>query len=154
MVLQAFILITSKEKTTVAIVSLATSALTIAYPATTNTYDVDVSISNRRRSPKMFGMIPDEGRGFAFFLMVMLSTFQVVARAFSTALLAATNPRWLLLWMSSDMLLYFCYKAFRRDLVYYLPLEGILKYANTFFPYSCEGSSRLSWLFSISESLR
>ena len=77
-------------------------------------------------------MIPDEGRGFVFCLMVMLSAFQVVEKAFSTALLAATNSMWLLFWLSADMLLFFVYKTLSQDLIHYMPLEGFVKYVSTF----------------------
>ena len=123
---------TSKERTFVAMFSLATSIVTIAYTATAISYDMDTSVKNRRQSPKLWGMIPDEGRGFVFFLIVMTATFQVVAKVFSTALLATTNASWLLLWLSGDMSLFFLYKICRSDLLYFTPGDGALKYITAF----------------------
>ena len=115
-----------------AMLSIATSTLTVAYTATTITYDQDVSVENRRRSPKLWGMIADEGRGRTFFLMVLISTFQLVAKVLSTALLATTNATWLVLWLSADLLLFFLYKIIRSDLFYYVPVEGVLLYVVAF----------------------
>ncbi len=105
-VLQTAALLTSPTKTPLAIFSLATSALSIAYAVTTMTFDMDTSPEKRRTSPELWGMIPDQGRGLVFILMVLLSMWQVVAKVFSVALLATTSAIWLIVWLSSDLLLY------------------------------------------------
>ena len=111
-----------------AILSLATSALTTAYASTTLSYDFDTEVIKRRRSPKQFGMVPDEGRGFVFFVMVLISTFQIGTKTFATALLAATNPIWLTIFITMETVAFYVYKLFMKDLIYYIPLEGAIKF--------------------------
>ena len=78
-------------------------------------------------------MVPDQGRGCVFILMVLLSTCQVAAKVFSIALIAATSALWLIVWLSSDLLLYMLYKAERRDFVYFMPgLTGAVKFVLAF----------------------
>ena len=97
------------------------------------TYDMDTSPVKRRQSPKLWGMIPDEGRGVVFVVMVMLSTFQMISKVFSTALLAATNSLLLVLWIMIDMAAYLIYKICKKDLTYFVPLEGAVKHFAAFF---------------------
>ena len=100
---------------------------------TTIVYDTDTSPEKRRVSPKLWGMIPDQGRGLVFLLLVLLGLFQTMTKVFSLALLATTNPRWLIVWLSVDYCLFFFYKIIRRDFVYYTPgLTGLLKYVIAF----------------------
>ena len=128
-VVQTVILINSPTRTGLAFFSLATSALTMAYTATTIVYDLDTSVARRRMSPQLFGMIPDEGRGLVFILMVLLALFQTAAKVFSVALLASTNFKWLGLWLSVDVGIFIAYKIARRDLVHFIPgLKGALKW--------------------------
>ena len=72
--------------------------------------------------------MPDEGRGFVFVLMVVMATLQMIAKVFSTALLALTEAAWLAIWITSDVLIFLCYKQIRRDLVVYVPMKGSIKY--------------------------
>ena len=67
-----------------------------------------------------------------FLVMVMLATLQMVSKVFSTALLAATNSILLVLWILLDTAVFFIYKKLRRDLTYFVPLEGAVKYVTAF----------------------
>ncbi len=80
----------------------------------------------------MYGYIPDVGRTKLFFVMFVLSFLQVVAKVFSTALLAQTNSKWLMIWMAVDIGLFLLYKQARNDLIYYVPLSGWVKYVMAF----------------------
>jgi hypothetical protein len=70
----------------------------------------------------MYGMIPDTGRGIAYFVMFSLAALQVLARGVTVALLGVTSMRWLLYYLGGDMLLFLLYKVLRRDMIYFLPL--------------------------------
>ena len=113
-------LVSSPQRNALAIASLSLSALSSANTVTTLFYDFDTDVSFRRKEPKMWGAIPDVGRGLVYALMVLLSTFQMTVKVFSISLLACTDTRWLGLWLSLDMLLYLGYKLLRRDFVYCL----------------------------------
>ena len=132
--LQLKIFLTSEKKTAAALLSLLMSAASTGYTSAVLSYDFDTSVANRRVSPLLHGMVPDQGRGFVFFLMFMLSTLQMVSKVFSTALLLLVNPTWLAIWFSADMGLYFCYKIVRRDLTHLTPgTQGAMKYLISFF---------------------
>ena len=131
-VLQTIILLSLKTRTPAAFVSIALSAASTAYTATTMSYDIDTSVMKRRQSPKLYGYIPGQGRALVFFLMFMLSLLQLLAKVFSTALLVMTNPLWLAIWLGADYALYIAYKIARRDFVYFVPMAGTLKYTLAF----------------------
>ena len=132
-ILQTSMYLKATEKTTSAAVSLFISAASTAYTSATLSYDFDTSVSKRRDSPKMYGYMPDEGRSQVFLLMFLLSLLQVATKVFATALLALTNFNWLVIWLASDMGLFFLYKIARRDLIYFVPLVGWTKFAMAVF---------------------
>ena len=133
-VLQLRIFLSTETKTTAALVSLLMSAASTGYTSATVSYDIDTSISKRRASPSMYGMVPDAGRGFVFLLMFLLATLQVVSKVFAVALLSLTSSTWLVIWLASDMCLFFLYKIARRDFVYCTPgVNGGVKYTVSVF---------------------
>ena len=60
--------------------------------------------------------------------MFILSVTQLVAKVFSTALLATTNPLWLIIWILADHTLHLIIKVARRDFFYFMRWTGIVKY--------------------------
>ena len=130
-VFQSFILLGSNTRTVAACVSIVLSSASTGFTAASMSYDFDTSVSKRRNSPKMYGYLPDEGRGVVFVLMFLLSVLQLVAKVFSTALLALTNPLWLIIWVSGDHLFYLGYKLARNDYIWYVPVTGISMYIGT-----------------------
>ena len=128
-VLQLTIFVTSDTKTLPALISLFLSAASTGYTSATLSYDHDTSVVKRRETPSSWGMVPDQGRGFVFFLMFVLSTLQVVSKVFATALLALTNPRWLAIWFATDLGLFYSFKIATRDFVHYTRgFDGVMKY--------------------------
>jgi hypothetical protein len=129
-VLQLGIFLASETKTTASLVSLLMSAASTGYTSATTAYDFDTSIARRRASPYLYGMVPNEGRGFVFFLMFVLSTLQMVSKVFSIALLSLTNSTWLVIWLVSDLALFFLYKMATGDFIHCTPgLSGGVKYS-------------------------
>jgi hypothetical protein len=124
MTLQSIALITSKKKSRAALLSILISAGCAAMTSATLTYDTDTSPAKRKTSPDMCGMIPDTGRGMAFFVMVSISFLQVTAKCVSVALLGVTNVQWLVYYLGGDMALYFTQKILRQDFTYHLPLPS------------------------------
>ena len=58
-----------------------------------------------------------------------LSFAHVMLRTFSCALLALTNPQWLIYYLVADVGLFFLYKIVRRDFFYLVNLNGIVRLA-------------------------
>jgi hypothetical protein len=56
--------------------------------------------------------------------MIINGTLLLLVRSVSMALLAMVGGRYVLVYLVSDMGLYFVYKILRRDLWHWVPLEG------------------------------
>ena len=65
--------------------------------------------------------------------MFVVSLVQMIAKSFSIALLALTNPNLLVAWLVGDMGLLMLYKLARRDFVYFIPLKGVVKWVVSIF---------------------
>jgi hypothetical protein len=122
MILQCVAFVTSKKKNKMAVVSILISAGCAALTATCLAYDMDTNPKKRRMDATSWGMIPNTGRATAFCYMFTIAALQSVAKCTSIALLAATNPTWLLHYLVGDMLLYLVIKAMRRDFIMVIPL--------------------------------
>jgi hypothetical protein len=122
MVLQSAAYLASKERTNAALGSILISAGCAAMTAASLAYDIDVSPEKRKTSPDVCGMIPDTGRGLAFFVMFSISFLQLTAKCVSVALLAATNPIWLACYLGGDMTIYLIQKIIRGDLIYHIAM--------------------------------
>ena len=91
-----------------------------------HTRSFDVSPQRRRDEPDFYGYIPDaaSSRTLIFGCMIINGALLLLARSVSMALLAMVGGQWVLLYLASDMGLYFTYKILRRDLWHWVPLEG------------------------------
>jgi hypothetical protein len=67
------------------------------------------------------GLIPDEGRGVAFAVVLLLACIQILAKTLATVLLFITNPSWLWFYFAGDYGLYIVYKIARGDYVNHNP---------------------------------
>ncbi|GMH86951.1 hypothetical protein TrST_g4851 [Triparma strigata] len=94
-------------------------------------YDWDTSPANRIYNPSQYGYIQDKAlsRALCFLSMMSLSFAHVMLRTFSCALLALTNPQWLIYYLVADVGLFFLYKIVRRDFFYLVNLNGIVRLA-------------------------
>jgi hypothetical protein len=90
------------------------------------TRSFDVSPQRRRDEPDFYGYIPDSAgkRTLIFGCMIVNGALLLLVRSVSIALLAIVGGRWVLLYLMSDLGLYFSYKILRRDLWHWVPLEG------------------------------
>ncbi|GMI57401.1 hypothetical protein ScalyP_jg10497 [Parmales sp. scaly parma] len=57
--LQVYVYITSPKKTTFQLVSILISTMTTAFSSATLSYDVDVSVKNRKKNPEFYGYVKD-----------------------------------------------------------------------------------------------
>jgi hypothetical protein len=58
----------------------------------------------------------------------MMCTFQILAKATATALLAVTNSTWLLGYFAADHGLHLAWRIAQGDMVYYAPAPAALTY--------------------------
>jgi hypothetical protein len=121
-VIQSVAFLTSKDKSTSAALSLLLSAGSASMVSTTTAYDSDIDVDHRKLHPEVCGMIPDNGRGFAFANLFLLGALQMIAKGVSVALLAITNPSWLGYYLGLDMAVLFLYKLAMRDFLTWHPL--------------------------------
>ena len=106
--------------------SIGICALTTGFTSALITYDMDLSVSDRRNQPMFFGFIPDDyaKRGKCFFLMIIISSCHNLSRSIGLALLAASGMTKAVYFVGGEMFFYFLVKIARRDFLYWLPIEG------------------------------
>jgi hypothetical protein len=125
-IIQTRAFIVSKERNTVALVSIVISCCTTGFAAASMWFDYDTSPAKRKARPKLAGATPDTSRGLFFLLLVVSGAFQVVAKSFSSALLFIANTNYFFGYMLGDHALYQLYLAFRGDYHYYRPGTGFV----------------------------
>ncbi|GMI38047.1 hypothetical protein TeGR_g2496 [Tetraparma gracilis] len=125
-ILQVKTLMQAETFSKVALASIIVSALTTGFSAATISFDFDVSPQRRRDEPDFYGYIPDaaSSRTLIFGCMIVNGALLLLVRSVSMALLAIVGGQWVLVYLVSDMGLYFTYKILRRDLWHWMPLEG------------------------------
>jgi hypothetical protein len=128
-VLQVIAFLATQDKSRGALMSILISVASASLVSTNTTYEIDVNPEFRQVYP-FLGMIPDTGRGKAFFLLFALSYLQIVTKGVSVALLAVTNSNWLVLFLATDMGVLFAYKLARQDFLTWHPLP---KFASIVF---------------------
>ncbi|GMI33215.1 hypothetical protein TeGR_g6242 [Tetraparma gracilis] len=106
--------------------SIVVSALTTGFSAATISFDFDVDPRGRRYEPSFYGYIPDDAssRTLIFGCMIINGALLLLVRSVSMALLAMVGGPWVLVYLVSDMAMYFMYKILRCDLWHWIPLEG------------------------------
>ena len=108
-------------------VSVFLSAMMVGFASATISYDFDVSPSNRKEQPHFYGYIPDRGsRTIIFAVMTLNSALLLLVRSFSAAMLIMVGKRYFIAYMVGDMAIYMLQKRARRDIHYWIPVEGAL----------------------------
>jgi hypothetical protein len=123
-VLQTYAYVTSPNRSTAALGSIIVSALTTGFGSALVSYDMDTSPKNRRETPDFYGFVPPTGRGLVFFLMVVNSASQFLAKTMAIALLGAVSMTWVLLYLLGDLGLFLLYKIIRNDIFYWIPFQS------------------------------
>ncbi|GMI26372.1 hypothetical protein TeGR_g14547, partial [Tetraparma gracilis] len=128
LVLQLVALLNAEKVSNVAIGSILMSTASTALTATTMFWDLDTDPGARKRNPDWIGIVPDLNRGSTFAVIILMSAFQVIAKAAAVALLAVTSRSWLLRYVVTDHVLHFVYRVARNDMVYYTPMPPAASY--------------------------
>jgi hypothetical protein len=106
-----------------ALCSIIISASTTGFDSALMSYDMDTSPKRRKINPEFYGFVPPAGR-LVFFIMVLNSASQFLAKIMAVALLCAVSKTWVLLYLLGDLGLYFLYTILRNDFFYYIPMES------------------------------
>jgi hypothetical protein len=114
----------SSNRSTAALGSIIVSALTTGFGSALISYDIDTSPTKRRVTPDHYGFVPPTGRGLIFFLMLVNSTTQFLAKIMAIALLGAVSKTWVLLYLLGDLGLYFLYNIVRNDFLNWMPIQS------------------------------
>jgi len=105
--------------------------MTTAFSSATLSYDVDVSVKNRKKNPEFYGYVKDSNleRISTFVVMMLLAAFHNLSRTIGTALLLAVSGTTTFIFLGAEMAFYIGYKVLRNDFVVWMPgLEGVIKY--------------------------
>ena len=133
--LQAYMFINSPEKTMFLLISILISTLTTGFASAMISYDMDISVANRKEVPLFYGYIKDSNteRGITFVLLILLAAFTNLSRTIGTALLLSVSKELTFGIILAEQMLYYIYKIMRRDyIVWVVGLEGGLKYSTAF----------------------
>ncbi|GMI37485.1 hypothetical protein TeGR_g5057, partial [Tetraparma gracilis] len=124
LVLQLVAVLTSpaKDRSMLALVSIGISAASTGLAGTSIWYDLDTDPGQRKRNPRWYGMVPDQGRGKAYVAAFVMCSLQALTRGVAMALLAVTNSGWMRAFVAADFGLFFVYKLARRDFLTYMAL--------------------------------
>jgi len=137
--LQAYVFINSPEKTTFFLVSILISTLTTGFASAMISFDMDVSVANRKEVPLLYGYIKDSKfeRGITFILLLLLASLHNLSRTIGTALLLSVSGRLTFGVIFAEFVLYHLYKIMRRDYIVWLPsLDGGVKFVLAFVLHS------------------
>ena len=128
--LQVYVYITSPKKTAFHLVSILISTMTTAFGSAMVSYDLDVSVSNRKKNPEFYGYVKDTNleRSSTFVVMILLAAFHNLSRTIGTALLFAVSGSTTFVFLGAEMVVYLGVKVLMNDFVMWIPgLEGVLK---------------------------
>ena len=87
---------------------------------------MDTSPKKRKENPEFYGYIPATGRGIIFFLMMVNSTAQFLAKIISMALLGAVSKTWAFGYIVGDIVLFLLYTLVRNDFFYFFPIQSYI----------------------------
>ena len=124
--LQCTVLLGNQSQTTIsALASIGVSALTTGFASALITFDVEISVDERKNQPLFFGFIPDDhaARGKAFVLMMLISAFHNLSRSVGCALLALASGKTVAFFVGGEMLVFWTWKILRGDFLYWARIE-------------------------------
>ncbi|GMI34739.1 hypothetical protein TeGR_g9959 [Tetraparma gracilis] len=113
--LVAVLMDSAENRTKRALVSIVISAASTGLMGAQVWHDANADPGQRQRNPRWIGMVPDQARGKAFAVALVMCSLQALAKGGATALLAVTNIKWMGAFVGVDLGLYVSYKLARRD---------------------------------------
>ena len=100
--------------------------LTTAFTSTTIAFDSDTNSTKRSHTLSFYGYVPDgnKARLKVFLLMFLIKIAHVMSTSMGMAFLFAISPSSAYSYLAASMGVFLLYRACRRDLHYWVPLEG------------------------------
>ena len=117
-VLQLYVWITNPEEAgSLALLSIAVSALTTGYTSSMIMLDLDVDVMRRKKQPQFYGLIPDDHglRGRCFMLMILISALHNINRSIGCVLLFMLSGRLSLYSVIGECSIFMLVKVIRGD---------------------------------------
>jgi len=129
-VLQCYVLLLNPSlgSNSGAIISIGISAFMTGLTSAMIAYDFDTDQPHRAKQPLFYGYIKDgrHQRGRTFLLMTLISTLHNLSRSLGYAILAVVDLNLALKFFVGEVGAYLLYKLLRRDLYYWVRVEGML----------------------------
>jgi len=138
--IQAYVFINSPEKTVFFIISILISTSTTGFASAMVSFDMDISLANRKEVPLFYGYIKDSNmeRGITFVLLILLASLHNLSRIIGTALLLSVSKKLTFSIILTEQVFYHLFKLVRRDyVVWVVGLEGGLKWVGAFLCHTC-----------------
>jgi len=138
--IQAYVFINSPEKTVFFIISILISTSTTGFASAMVSFDMDISLANRKEVPLFYGYIKDSNmeRGITFVLLILLASLHNLSRIIGTALLLSVSKKLTFSIILTEQVFYHLFKLVRRDyVVWVVGLEGGLMWVGAFLCHTC-----------------
>jgi hypothetical protein len=118
-----------------AAISLVVSALSTGFISASISYDWDTDPNRRIQTPHFYGYVPAKAsrRTFVFIMMMFFSAGMLLIKCTTIVLLGLLGQKWAFSYIGIDLGLFLTIKIVRDDFIYWLPLEGFLAIAMSFF---------------------
>ena len=125
----AFLLFSS-QRSPASILSIIVSIASIAFGSTTLCFDFDLDPERRIHNPGFYGYVPSNSgrRALVFYSMFLFSACHIALRLLGVALLAVFSSWITAAVLGGDVLLFLLLKLVRKDLRYWLKLDGALSW--------------------------
>ncbi|GMH72353.1 hypothetical protein TrST_g13245 [Triparma strigata] len=126
--IQMSAIITNKDFTKTALLSLSSSILTTAFISAQITYDWDTDDKKRRFNPRFYGFMPRRlyEQIIVGALLLLMSMFNLMIRSTSCVLIGMSfGVHMVVLVLGGELLMYLMFKVVRRDFDYWVVVTGI-----------------------------
>ncbi|GMH80043.1 hypothetical protein TL16_g08378 [Triparma laevis f. inornata] len=108
------------------LLTIFSSVLSASYCSANMSYDFDISPKSRAKNERFYGYIPDaaKGRTIVFFSLIASSSFHLLLKCVSSALLCTMGFKYVGMFILGDILFFFAYKLARRDFYHWIPMDN------------------------------
>ena len=132
--LQIYAYMASGHQSESALVSIAVSIATISFGSTLICFDYDLDPNRRLACPAFYGYIPNDSKkkNLVFFTTFLFTACHVSVRLLGIVVLAIVNPLLVTVFLGGDMLFFFLVKVLRKDLRYFMNVNGGFAWVITF----------------------
>jgi hypothetical protein len=119
-------LLAGRRPGVVTVLSILVSAASAGFTCASMTMDFDTDTAKRKKTPKFFGMIPDDPlkKNIIFACMMLNSSLLLIFRCIGAAFLIQTNRMYFVSYLLADHALYWLYLFARNDAWVFVNVTG------------------------------